>query len=332
MPTSVRLANSMLSRPVTRRYPGRPRFPRLVVCYTGAPPVHSGRRPAPVSPRPLGEGGRGEGDDSCLRFAVAAQRRASGAAPRPRNVNKPLPQGERGERRPDLPLTPARQRDISPTFPIQGGVRRPDSFRRAGAMNRRRLVKAGWLLAAAWAALSSGCVVRQYTILTDPPGAIVLENGRYVGPSPAVRPFLYYGTYRFTLIRDGFQTLEVEQPIRAPWYEYFPLEFIAENLIPWTIYDKREFHYALEPTQVPPPEVVLDRASNMRAQGQSTGVPLAHPPAPVPPPGAVPGPGPVQILPPVPSGQVPPGAVQPPAQPQPQPAPLAPVPQFAPTR
>jgi hypothetical protein len=148
-------------------------------------------------------------------------------------------------------------------------------------MSRKLLWGAGWLLAA----LCSGCVERTYTILTAPPAATVLENGHEIGPAPVTRPFQYYGTYRFDLIADGYQTKTVLQPISHPWYEYFPLDFIAENLIPFTICDHRVFTYTLDRIQVVPPEVVFDAGSQLRLQGQSIGTPPAvHP---LPPPGQI---------------------------------------------
>jgi hypothetical protein len=170
------------------------------------------------------------------------------------------------------------------------------------------------LLTAVGVSLAAGCVDRQYTILTAPPGAVVLENGRRVGEAPVTRPFRYYGTYRFTLIRDGFETKVIDQPIKIPWYEYFPLDFIAENLIPVTIHDKREFQYTLEPVQVVPPEVVLQAAQERRLQGQSIGVAPPRPVAPLPPEVFAPAPGPDAVAPP-PVQPLPPAVGPPQAQP-----------------
>ncbi len=182
-------------------------------------------------------------------------------------------------------------------------------------MSRRVLFNAGWLLTA----FCAGCVERQYTILTNPPGAVVLENGKPVGAAPLDRPFRYYGTHRFTILRDGYQTQVVDEPIRAPWYEYFPLDFVAENLIPWTIRDHREFKYILEPVQVVPPEVLLQRSQEIRIEGHALGTTPGQPVAPLPPnlaglglpPSAVPAPGAISSP-----------ALQPPAQPVPQVQPL----------
>jgi hypothetical protein len=183
-------------------------------------------------------------------------------------------------------------------------------------MSRRMLRSAGWLLAALGPGLAGGCVERTYTVLTNPPGAIVLENGHEVGPTPAIKPFNYFGKYRFTIFASGYQTLVVDQPISAPWYEYFPLDFISENLIPWTIRYRQEFRYTLQPLEVVPPEVVREAADQLRERGRGIGTaPVAPAGQPCPPPG----------LPVLPPGQ----PVLPPGQPVPQAGVVQPVPPAA---
>src|SRR5437879_5241266 len=94
----------------------------------------------------------------------------------------------------------------------------------------------GWFLGIAIGALATtGCVDRRYVVYTDPPGAIVLRNNQPLGASPADDHFTYYGTYHFTIIKEGYETLQVDQHIPPPWYEYFPLEFVSEYLVPWPI-------------------------------------------------------------------------------------------------
>src|SRR5262249_15715254 len=122
-----------------------------------------------------------------------------------------------------------------------------------------------------------GCVERRYVVTTDPPGAVVLRNDQPIGASPADDHFTYYGKYHFTLIKEGYETLQVIQPIRAPWYEYFPLDFISENLIPWSIVDVRRFHYGLEPRRMPTPDQLLNQAQPLRGRGQEL-QPLTPPP------------------------------------------------------
>ena len=137
------------------------------------------------------------------------------------------------------------------------------------------------------AGLLSGCVERRYVITSDPPGAIVLRNGEPIGAAPADDHFVYYGNYHFTLIKDGYQTLQVDQEISAPWYEYIPLDFFSENLTPYRIVDVRRFHYRLEPLRTVTTDELLNRAQNLRNRGQSIAATAPPPPvaaAPAPPP------------------------------------------------
>ena len=79
---------------------------------------------------------------------------------------------------------------------------------------------------------SSGCVYRRLTVRTDPPGALVVLDGREVGHTPYSADFTYYGTRELTLIRPGYETLTVLQPFRAPWYQVPPLDFFLPNASP----------------------------------------------------------------------------------------------------
>jgi hypothetical protein len=138
-------------------------------------------------------------------------------------------------------------------------------------------------------ALVNGCagVERRYVVTSDPPGAIVLRNNQPIGATPADDHFTYYGTYHFTLIKDGYETLQVDQKIVPPWFEFCPLDFFAENLWPCRIEDVRRFHYKLEPLQMPNLNDMLNRGQELRNRGKSVApTPPAEPPAPpVPAPG-----------------------------------------------
>ena len=151
--------------------------------------------------------------------------------------------------------------------------------------------RSAWLVGVAVsAALATGCVERSFVVTSDPPGAVVLRDHRPIGNTPADDHFTYYGTYHFTLIKDGYQTLQVDQKIAAPWYEYFPLDFVSENLIPWVIEDKRRFPYHMEPLLVPNLDEVLSRGQSLRDRGKA--IPTPPPPPPATPPAAVPAPPP----------------------------------------
>src|SRR4051812_14030889 len=99
----------------------------------------------------------------------------------------------------------------------------------------------GWLVCLPLAlALVAGCVEHRMVITTEPYGAVVYDEKHLpIGATPADRPYTYYGVYEFTIVKDGYETMVVREDVRPPWYEVFPLDFISENVIPWTIRDVR---------------------------------------------------------------------------------------------
>lgn len=131
-----------------------------------------------------------------------------------------------------------------------------------------------------------GCVVRQMTIRSEPPGAMVVVNRREIGVTPVVVPsemFIYHGDYEIYLVKDGFEPLLIKQPVPAPWYLLFPFDFVTENLIPWRINDRHEFTYQLQPKQNLAPEQILEQGSAVRQRAQGIGIaPLPPPPVPNP--------------------------------------------------
>ena len=139
---------------------------------------------------------------------------------------------------------------------------------------------------AACTGLLSGCVEQRFVVTTDPPGAVVLRNGQPLGQSPVDDHFVYYGVYHFTIILDGYETLQVDQDIPAPWYEYFPLDFFSENVIPWMLPDVRRFHYKLEPRRMVNTNELIQDAQNLRNRGISIR-PAESTPPPGPPPATI---------------------------------------------
>lgn len=140
------------------------------------------------------------------------------------------------------------------------------------------LLRRSWLLAVALVLGATGCVERRMVIITEPYGAIVYdEKNQPIGAGPVDKPFVYYGKYRFRIAKDGYETLVVEQRVRSPWYELPGLDFISENLIPWTIRDVRYFRYEMRPIlPMDPqrsPEQVLLKATQLKTVGQSIGEP-----------------------------------------------------------
>src|SRR4026207_657261 len=85
----------------------------------------------------------------------------------------------------------------------------------------------GWLLFAL-AAFSMAAppahpvVRRRLNVNSNPQGALVYVDNQQIGSTPCSVDFTYYGTREIRLIKPGFETLTVNQPIPAPWYEYTP--------------------------------------------------------------------------------------------------------------
>lgn len=186
---------------------------------------------------------------------------------------------------------------------------------------------AGGLMAVvACATLSTGCVQRRMTIRSNPPGALVYVDDYQLGTTPVSHDFVYYGTRKIRLVKDGYETLTVRQPFPLPWYQYFPLDFVTENLIPWEIRDERVVDLAMQPAGVTPPESVVARAEQARLSAGSLPpattpqvvVPLPQPVAPQPIPAPAPAVPPIQQFAPAPPQPAPPqGIVLPPPSPSP---------------
>lgn len=133
---------------------------------------------------------------------------------------------------------------------------------------------------AACAVLFSGCVHRRMTVRTNPPGALLYVDDYEIGTTPVSTSFTYYGKRKIRLVKDGYETLTVMQDIPPPWYEFPPLDFVAENFVPGQIRDQRVLDYQLRPQAVVPTEQLLSRGEALRRGVQSASAAAAQPPAP----------------------------------------------------
>jgi len=154
------------------------------------------------------------------------------------------------------------------------GILRPSS-----ACSRRQFAA----VAVAAALAATGCVQRRMTIRSNPPGALVYVDDYQLGTTPVSHDFVYYGTRKIRLVKDGYETLTVRQPFPIPWYEYFPLDFVSENVIPWEIRDERVVDLAMQPAAAQPPDLVVARAEQVRLAAGSLPAPAsAAAPQPIP--------------------------------------------------
>jgi PEGA domain-containing protein len=122
------------------------------------------------------------------------------------------------------------------------------------------------------AACLSGCVRRRMTIRTNPPGAVVYVDGYQIGTTPVSTNFVHYGTRNLRIVAPGYETLHVEQPIPAPWYQIPPIDFVAETMVPKEIRDHRTLNYQLVPQRIVPPDELRGRAEDLRARVAAPGV------------------------------------------------------------
>lgn len=123
------------------------------------------------------------------------------------------------------------------------------------------------VLLGACLAMLGGCgrVARTLTVTSDPPGAIVFLNDNEVGRTPVTTNFTWYGTYRVRLEKDGYDTLALLEPVRAPWFQWVPIDLAFDTVVPGTHHDDHVLGpYKLDPVVASPPEEVLGRARETR--------------------------------------------------------------------
>lgn len=133
---------------------------------------------------------------------------------------------------------------------------------------------------------ASGCVRRRLTVRSNPAGAIVHVDNQQIGTTPCSVDYVYYGTREIRLVLPGYETLTVNQPLPAPWYQVPGIDFVSENLVPRRIEDARTVSFNLQPQRLMAPEEVIARGEQLRRQVTPVGA------APVVPAGAAfPAPG-----------------------------------------
>jgi hypothetical protein len=115
----------------------------------------------------------------------------------------------------------------------------------------------------------AGCVERRYTIRTDPPGALAIVNGEEIGQTPVSRSFVYHGDREITLMRDGYQTQTIIQPMKAPWWDNYLTEFFTENFLPYTLRDEHDYTYKLVPSTIPDRDNLMSRGQTLRSEAQT---------------------------------------------------------------
>ena len=98
---------------------------------------------------------------------------------------------------------------------------------------------------------ASGCVKRTILVESDPPGAKVWINENQMDEvTPLTYEFITHGNYTFRLRKTGFQEVIARERVQAPIYQWIPLDFFFEFLLPVKLEDHHAFNYALTPEPI----------------------------------------------------------------------------------
>jgi hypothetical protein len=119
------------------------------------------------------------------------------------------------------------------------------------------------ILVLASALALGGCLERDITITSQPPGALVVLNGAEVGRTPVTVPFRWHGDYDVRLSLEGYRALHTHANINVPPQEIVPFDLFSE-LAPWTYSDHRYLHYKLDKLALPGEDELIRRAEELR--------------------------------------------------------------------
>ena len=140
------------------------------------------------------------------------------------------------------------------------------------AKQSRIQIASGLLLLAMTLGLSAGCVKRTLLIDSVPPGAKVWINEHPAGTTPVKYEFITHGRYKFRLQKSGFREVVAREMIWAPVYEWIPLDFFFENVIPIRLEEKHPFRYVLT-AESPSEWLKADGAEQVKADLKDLGNP-----------------------------------------------------------
>ena len=116
------------------------------------------------------------------------------------------------------------------------------------------------------AALGYGCVERRIKVNTSPSGAMVTLNDEPIGTSPVTVTFQWYGDYAVRITKQGYQTLITHRALKAPWYDVFPFDFVAQVLWPGRIVDTYEWTFELQAQKPVSRDELIRRSQDLRAE------------------------------------------------------------------
>jgi PEGA domain-containing protein len=143
--------------------------------------------------------------------------------------------------------------------------RTPGLYTAVGMNTRRGFIGCTWVALLLWAV--GGCVERNLSVQTDPPGALVYLNDQEIGRTPLQHDFTWYGKYDISLRMDGYKTQRTIAKLHPPLYQIPPFDLIAE-MLPFRIVDQQSLSYTMEPEliQEEDPHAVAERGQAYSSQ------------------------------------------------------------------
>ena len=117
--------------------------------------------------------------------------------------------------------------------------------------------------------LTSGCVERKLTIVTEPSEAIVWLNDEEVGTTPVTVNFNWYGDYNVRIEKDGYTILNTHRELERPTHDKFPFDFFAEVMTPKKIVDEYIWTFELEAYQPASSEELVIAAEELRQRANN---------------------------------------------------------------
>jgi hypothetical protein len=134
----------------------------------------------------------------------------------------------------------------------------------------KHMVEKRFLFALFCVLMAGGCVQRTLEINSDPSGAVVWMNDQEIGRTPIRRDFLWYGTYDVQVRKEGYETLNKRAKVIAPWWQWMPIDLLAEFC--GRQQDTHYLFFTLKPASTQPanPAEMFAHASELKEQLESS--------------------------------------------------------------
>ena len=116
--------------------------------------------------------------------------------------------------------------------------------------------------------LTTGCVERRLTLVTEPSEAVVWLNDEEVGTTPVTVNFNWYGDYNIRIEKSGYAILSTHRVLERPMHDKFPFDFFAEVVWPKKIVDEYTWTFELQPYEQTSPEELIEAAQEMQQQSE----------------------------------------------------------------